>query len=244
MPHKHRIARRHSEVHRSDRAGWLRATVMGANDGILSTGALLLGVVGAGEERAMVLTAGLAGLVAGAGSMGIGEYVSVSSQRELLEASAPSPNVGSALAQLDVDANELELVYRARGMSAEEASAHATKVLRNPSGSHHRTGSPGLIDPDRHEAVGTGMKAAVSSFLFFATGALIPVLPYLFGLSGLTAVLVAAGLVGLALVVTGVIVGLLSGAPPLRRALRQLMIGYGAAAVTYLLGLLVGGGVG
>ncbi|MEI2696983.1 MAG: VIT1/CCC1 transporter family protein [Microthrixaceae bacterium] len=86
MPHNQRVARRHSEVHRSDRAGWLRATVMGANDGILSTGALLLGVVGAGEARAMVLTAGLAGLVAGAGSMGIGEYVSVSSQRDAEEA--------------------------------------------------------------------------------------------------------------------------------------------------------------
>ncbi len=225
-------------------SGSFRAAVFGANDGLVSNLALILGVSASGVSSHAVLVTGLAGLLAGALSMGAGEYVSVSSQRELLEASAPSPNVGSALAQLDVDANELELVYRARGMSAEEASAHATKVLRNPSGAHHRTGSPGLADPDRHEAVGTGMKAAVSSFLFFATGALIPVLPYLFGLRGMTAIVVAAVLVGLALLATGVIVGLLSGAPPLRRALRQLMIGYGAAAVTYLLGLLVGGGVG
>ena len=94
------------------------------------------------------------------------------------------------------------------------------------------------------QAIGTGLGAAVSSFLFFATGALIPVLPYLFGLTGTTAVITAAALVGIALLATGVVVGLLSGAPPLRRALRQLMIGYGAAAVTYLLGLLVGGGLG
>ena len=88
------------------------------------------------------------------------------------------------------------------------------------------------------------MRAAVSSFMFFASGALIPVLPYLFGLTGITAVVVSAVLVGLALLTTGMIVGLLSGGPPLRRALRQLMIGYGAAAVTYLLGLLFGTAVG
>ncbi|HOB49877.1 MAG TPA: VIT1/CCC1 family protein [Mycobacterium sp.] len=221
-------------------SGSFRAAVFGANDGLVSNLALILGVSASGVSSHTVLVTGLAGLLAGALSMGAGEYVSVSSQRELLEASAPSPNVGSALAQLDVNANELELVYRARGMSAEEASAHAARVLQNPAGGHHRT----TVDPDRHEAVGTGLKAAVSSFLFFAAGALIPVLPYLFGLSGMTAVLVAAVLVGATLLATGVIVGLLSGAPPLRRALRQLMIGYGAAAATYLLGLLVGGGLG
>jgi len=90
----------------------------------------------------------------------------------------------------------------------------------------------------------TGLGAAASSFCFFASGALVPVLPYLFGLQGLTAVIVAAVLVGAALLSTGVVVGLLSGGPPLRRALRQLMIGYGAASVTYLLGLLFGAGMG
>jgi VIT1/CCC1 family predicted Fe2+/Mn2+ transporter len=93
---------------------------------------------------------------------------------------------------------------------------------------------------DEHEAVGTAWSAAISSFCFFASGALIPVLPYLFGLQGTTAVVVAAVLVGIVLLATGAIVGLLSGGPPLRRALRQLGIGYGAAAATYLLGLLFG----
>jgi VIT1/CCC1 family predicted Fe2+/Mn2+ transporter len=79
---------------------------------------------------------------------------------------------------------------------------------------------------------------------FFAVGAITPVLLYLFGLNGATAALTAAVLVGIALLGTGVIVGLLSGAPPMRRALRQLIIGYGAAGITYVLGLLVGGGVG
>jgi VIT1/CCC1 family predicted Fe2+/Mn2+ transporter len=99
-------------------------------------------------------------------------------------------------------------------------------------------------DSAEHEAIGTGLRAAVSSFSFFASGALIPVLPYLFGLQGVVALVVAVVLVGIALTGTGVIVGLLSGGPPLRRALRQLLIGYGAAAVTYLLGLLLGTGFG
>jgi len=222
-------------------SGTFRAAVFGANDGLVSNLALILGVSATGVASHTVLVTGLAGLLAGALSMGAGEYVSVSSQRELLEASAPSPNVATALTQLDVDANELELVYRARGMSAEEAAGHAAEVLRVESDVEHQT--PGE-DGDRHEAIGTGLGAAVSSFLFFATGALIPVLPYLFGLSGAAAVVTAAVLVGITLLGTGVVVGLLSGAPPLRRALRQLMIGYGAAGITWVLGLLVGGGVG
>lgn len=221
-------------------SGSFRAAVFGANDGLVSNLALILGVSASGVSSHTVLVTGLAGLLAGALSMGAGEYVSVSSQRELLEASAPSPNVGTALTQLDVDANELELVYRARGMSAEEASTHAADVLSEASGVGHDSGD-GM---EQHEAIGTGLGAAVSSFLFFATGALIPVVPYLAGMSGTAAVVAAAILVGIALLGTGVIVGLLSGAPPLRRALRQLLIGYGAAAITYLLGLLVGGGVG
>ena len=223
-------------------SGSFRAAVFGANDGLVSNLALILGVSASGVSGHAVLVTGLAGLLAGALSMGAGEYVSVSSQRELLEASTPSPHVGGALAQLDVDANELELVYRARGMTPQEASAHAARVLRDPAvGNPDESGGPAT---DAHETIGTGLKAAVASFLFFAVGALIPVLPYLFGLEGTVAVLVAAALVGVTLLGTGVIVGLLSGAPPMRRAMRQLMIGYGAAAITYLLGLLVGGGVG
>ena len=222
-------------------SGSFRAAVFGANDGLVSNLALILGVGASGVAGHTILVTGLAGLLAGALSMGAGEYVSVSSQRELLAASAPSPHLGTALAQLDVNANELELVYRARGMSAADAASHAADVLSETSAARHETAGDGM---ERHTAVGTGLGAAVSSFLFFATGALIPVLPYLFGLSGRVAMLAAAGLVGVALLSTGVIVGLLSGAPPMRRAMRQLLIGFGAAGITYVLGLLVGGGAG
>jgi VIT1/CCC1 family predicted Fe2+/Mn2+ transporter len=225
-------------------SGSFRAAVFGANDGLVSNLALVLGISASGVSNHTVLVTGLAGLLAGALSMGAGEYVSVNSQRELLEASTPDPRAGTALPQLDVDANELALVYRARGMSPPEAHAHAARVLDNRS-----SGLPGRLgaaasDTDGHEAVGTGLGAGLSSFCFFASGALVPVLPYLFGLKGILALVVAGVLVGMALLATGVIVGLLSGGPPLRRALRQLLIGYGAAAITYLLGLLFGTGLG
>jgi vacuolar iron transporter family protein len=225
-------------------SGTFRAAVFGANDGLVSNLALVLGISATGVSNHTVLATGLAGLIAGALSMGAGEYVSVSSQRELLDASTPSPDAGTALPQLDVDANELALVYRARGMAAQEAVDRAAQVLRSLGVDAADQAPLGELAADKNEAVGTGLRAAVSSFCFFASGALIPVLPYLFGLKGLVAVVVAAVLVGFALLATGVIVGLLSGGPPLGRALRQLLIGYGAAAVTYLLGLLFGTGMG
>lgn len=220
-------------------SGSFRAAVFGANDGLVSNLSLILGVGASGVATPVILLTGLAGLLAGALSMGAGEYVSVRSQRELLEASTPDPATRNALPHLDIDANELALLYRSRGMTQEEAEAHAAEVLK---GDTKQEPAPVGAEVDEHEAVGTGWGAAISSFCFFASGAIIPVLPYLLGMQGMTAVLAAAGLVGLALLSTGAIVGLLSGASPVKRGLRQLMIGYAAAAVTYLLGLLFGTG--
>jgi VIT1/CCC1 family predicted Fe2+/Mn2+ transporter len=218
-------------------SGTFRAAVFGANDGLVSNLALVIGVSASGVAQHIVLLTGIAGLLAGALSMGAGEYVSVRSQRELLEASAPDPGSNAALPDLDVDANELALVYRARGMTEAQADEHAAEVLRDHSLAITET-------TDEHEAIGTGFGAALSSFCFFASGAVVPIIPYLFGLNGIVAIAVAAVLVGLALLGTGAIVGVLSGGSPMRRALRQLGIGYGAAIVTYLLGLLFGGGAG
>lgn len=221
---------------RTQLSGTFRAAVFGANDGLVSNLALVLGIGATGAAPVVVLFTGIAGLFAGALSMAAGEYVSVKSQRELLAASRPDPGSQTALPHLDVDANELALVYRARGMNAEEATAHAREVLATL---HLDADAPPAdVDPD--ESVGSPWHAAGSSFVFFAAGALIPVLPYLFGMAGLAAVALAAGLVGAALLGTGAIVGILSGTSPLTRALRQLAIGYGAAAATYLLGLAFG----
>jgi len=225
---------------RSRVSGTFRAAVFGTNDGLVSNLALVLGVSGGGVGSSTVLLTGLAGLLAGALSMGAGEYISVRSQRELLAASIPGAGARAALPHLDVDANELALVYRARGMPAEEAERRAAMVLRG----HPMGLPPDGAGGDQHEVVGTGFGAALSSFAFFGSGAAVPVLPFLLGFEGTTAMVAAVLLVGLALLLTGATAGVLSGGPPMARALRQLAIGIGAAAVTYLLGLLFGATIG
>ncbi len=221
---------------RAHMSGTLRAAVFGANDGLVSNIALVLGVVGGGAGTTVVLLTGLSGLLAGALSMAAGEYISVSSQQELLAASAPDETTRESVPDLDVDANELALVYRARGMSAEDADRRADAVLRRaPVGP-----APGHAGSEGVEVIGSGVRAAVSSFASFGLGAIVPVLPFLVGLEGLLAVAVAAALTGGALMLTGGTVGVLSGAAPLRRALRQLSIGASAALLTFLLGLAFG----
>jgi VIT1/CCC1 family predicted Fe2+/Mn2+ transporter len=227
-------------------SGTFRAAVFGANDGLVSNLSLVLGVTGGGASTATVLLTGLAGLLSGALSMGAGEYVSVRSQRELLASSAPDmSDAHTVLPDLDLDANELALVYRARGVPVDEARRRADAVLRSDDPARAVTPDPQEpVEDDRHEVVGTGLGAALSSFAFFASGAAVPVLPFLLGLHGVTALVTAAVLVGLALMLTGATVGVLSGGPPLRRAVRQLAIGACAAAATYGLGLLFGATLG
>ena len=151
---------------RSRLSGTFRAAVFGANDGLVSNLALILGIGASGASNHAVLVAGLAGLLAGALSMGAGEYVSVRSQRELLEASAPDPRAESAVPDLDVNANELTLVYRARGMEPELAAARAAEVIAGM----HRVGSQSRrrrrdrrARGDRHRRGGPGCRASASS---------------------------------------------------------------------------------
>jgi VIT1/CCC1 family predicted Fe2+/Mn2+ transporter len=124
-------------------------------------------------------------------------------------------------------------------MTESAAEARAIRVLNS-----HQLETDSVELPDAPDTVGTAWAAAFASFCFFASGALIPVLPYIFGAHDLVAVVIAAAAVGLALLGTGAIVGVLSGASPLKRALRQLAIGFGAAGVTYVLGLLFGASLG
>jgi VIT1/CCC1 family predicted Fe2+/Mn2+ transporter len=244
---------------RNRMSGTFRAAVFGANDGLVSNLALVLGIGASGVASGTILLTGLAGLLSGALSMGAGEFVSVRSQRELLEASTPDPATARALPDLDVDANELALVYRARGMNAVDAEDRADQVLRRlaatglveDAGDHAGLGGTAAAADDTSddtsddtiddlESHGTAWGAAVSSFCFFGSGAVVPVLPYLFGMTGYGAVIVACVLVGMCLALTGAITGLLSGTSPVTRAVRQLAIGFGAAAVTYVLGNLLG----
>jgi VIT1/CCC1 family predicted Fe2+/Mn2+ transporter len=218
-------------------SGTFRAAVFGVNDGLVSNLSLVIGVAASGIPPTYVLLTGVAGLLSGALSMAAGEYVSVRSQRELLAANRPDRRVKRAVAALDAASNELALVYRSQGMTADQAQARAGEVL---------AGVRSFADPAEPppDTVGTALRAATASFLTFAAGAALPIAPYAAGLSGVAALLVAAGLVGLALLATGASVGILSGASPIRRALRQLAIGYGAAAVTYAIGALFGVSLG
>ncbi|WP_309081212.1 VIT1/CCC1 transporter family protein [Zhihengliuella sp.] len=225
-------------------SGNFRAAVFGANDGLVSNLALVMGIGATGVGSGLVLVSGIAGLLAGALSMAAGEYVSVRSQRELVTASQPTQVTLSAAPHLDLDHNELVLVYKARGMTQEAAEHRAAERMGyfacdcDPSRSFRPEAERPAEDDD--DTMGSALGASASSFCFFASGALVPILPYLFGMTGVPALVVAVVLVGIALLCTGAVVGLLSGAPPLRRALRQLAIGWGAAAVTYVLGLLFG----
>ena len=223
-------------------SGNFRAAVFGANDGLVSNLALTIGITASGASSSMVLLSGIAGLLSGALSMAAGEFVSVRSQRELLDASQPTQVTLRVAGDLDIDANELELIYRARGMDEEAAHHRALERFGyldcdcDPSLSHR-------ADEDGEEenvALGTDIGAAAASFSFFASGALVPILPYIFGLSGVWAMLLSLLFVAMALGFTGGIVGLLSGSSPMRRGLRQILIGLGAAGITYLLGLAFG----
>ena len=223
-------------------SGNFRAAVFGANDGLVSNLALTIGITASGASSSMVLLSGIAGLLAGALSMAAGEFVSVRSQRELLDASQPTQVTLRVAGDLDIDANELELIYRARGMDEEAAHHRALERFGyldcdcDPSLSH-RANEEG---EEENVALGTDIGAAAASFSFFASGALVPILPYILGLSGLWAMLLSLLFVTMALGFTGGIVGLLSGSSPMRRGLRQILIGLGAAGITYLLGLAFG----
>ena len=223
-------------------SGNFRAAVFGANDGLVSNLALTIGITASGASSSMVLLSGVAGLLAGALSMAAGEFVSVRSQRELLDASQPTQVTLRVAGDLDIDANELELIYRARGMDEEAAHHRALERFGYldcdcDSSLSHRADEEG---EEENVALGTDIGAAAASFSFFASGALVPILPYILGLSGIWAMLLSLLFVTMALGFTGGIVGLLSGSSPMRRGLRQILIGLGAAGITYLLGLAFG----
>lgn len=180
-------------------SGSFRAAVFGANDGLVSNLSLVVGMAATGVSSQVVLFSGIAGLLAGALSMGAGEFVSVRSQRELLDASQPTQVTLTAAQSLDLENNELVLVYLARGMSRDAAEHRAAERM----GAFTCDCDPSLSlrpenfeSPDDHETLGTAWGAAGSSFCFFASGAIIPILPFLFGMTGIGSLLLSCVLVG------------------------------------------------
>jgi VIT1/CCC1 family predicted Fe2+/Mn2+ transporter len=222
---------------RTRASGSLRAGVFGMNDGLVSNLALVMGMAGGHAVGATVLLAGLAGLVAGAGSMAAGEYISVKSQRELLEGDRPPSAEELAAIAAEGSVAQLELIMRLRGLDAQEASDIASRGDHEAAAAAFARAQPDMA------GLGSPVGAAVSSFLAFASGAAIPVLPFMLA-SGTAALAIAAALAGLALFVVGALISLLTHRSAIRSGMRQLAIGGLTALGTYLVGLTVGAVIG
>jgi len=210
--------------------------VFGANDGLVSNFALIMGVAGGTGDSAVILLAGIAGLVAGAGSMAAGEWVSVRSQRELYERELEVERWELA-AFPDDERDELELIYRAKGLDAAAARNLADAIMADPDVALNTLAREELgLNPGD---LGSPWTAAISSFLAFAAGALVPLLPFVFatGTAGLAA---SAAVSALALATVGATLSVFTGRAAWRSALRMVLIGGGAAVATYLIGSVVG----
>lgn len=225
---------RRREEHRSQRSGWLRAAVMGANDGLLSTASLVLGVAAGNADRSVLWLSGLAAMAAGAFSMATGEYTSVSSQRDAQEA-----DLRTEAAELkhnpDDEISELTEIYRRRGLSGELANRVAVELHEHDALAAHARDELGL-DP---EDLANPVEAAVVSFVSFLIGAVVPVLTIVL-LSPSTRMLVTAVVTLFALGALGAVAARLGGADERRAALRLVGLGALAMAVTSGIGSLVG----
>jgi VIT1/CCC1 family predicted Fe2+/Mn2+ transporter len=225
--------------HRTPGSGNLRAAVFGINDGLVSNAALILGVAGAGAAPEMVLLTGLAGLLAGAGSMAAGEYISVRTQREFYEY------------QIDLEAEELELypqeeaaelalIYEAKGIPRDEAIALATRLVADPKQALDTLAREELgLNPAE---LGSPWGAGLSSFAAFSLGAALPLLPWWFSDGAQLPFTLAVS--GTALFAIGAAISLFTGRGALRGGLRMLAIGAAAGGLTWLVGRLLGVSLG
>lgn len=225
---------KHDEGHLSHRIGLLRAMVLGANDGIISTACLILGVAAADETRSTIITAGVAGLVAGAASMAIGEYVSVSSQRD-----AEQADIAKETWELEHtpehELDELTAIYKGKGLTQELARAVAVQLTKEDALKVHMAEELGIT----HLTLARPVQASVSSAGSFSVGAAIPLLAVALASSSqriATTIVVAL----FALVALGISSAIAGGAHPLRPTFRVVFGGSVAMAFTMAIGWLVG----
>ena len=223
--------------HRTGGGNALRAAVLGANDGLVSNLSLVMGVAGAAMSERTILITGIAGLIAGAGSMALGEWLSVQSSRELYRAQLEAEEEELRTAP-EEEEEELALIYQARGLDEKQARAFAASMMGNKDTALETLAREELgIDPE--ELGGSAWEAAIASFLLFATGAIVPVLPFLFA-HGQSAAMLSVGFSTLALFGIGAAITLFTGRPVLVSGLRQVVFGLVAAALTFGIGRLVG----
>jgi vacuolar iron transporter family protein len=229
--HRHMVHR-----HRNVTGGTARATVFGISDGLVSNVALILGVAAAASERSGVLVAGVAGLLAGASSMAAGEYVSMKAQSELVERELDIER-RSLIRQPAAETRELAAIYRQRGLDHDRAQELAEAVMLDPEVALEVHAREELgVDPS---ATGNPTAAAISSFVAFAIGALIPLAPWFFG-SG-TAAIVASAMLGLLTAGTvGAVLARFTERSIVKTALRQITWAVLSCAVTWIIGTLLG----
>ncbi len=238
MPtHVEQVGARHRHA---GSGGNLRAAVFGVNDGLVSNTSLVMGVAGASGEAGMILATGVAGLLAGALSMAAGEYVSMRSQREMYEY-----QIGLEREELEEypeeEAEELALIYNARGMAMDEARTVARAMLKDPDHALDTLAREELgLNPDD---LGSPWGAAVFSFLSFTAGAVIPLAPFVFRF-GPAPLVTAAALAAVALFAVGAMLSLFTGRGAWRGGLRMLLIGTGSGIATYSIGSLLGVSLG
>jgi vacuolar iron transporter family protein len=225
-----------SHRHRDVSGGWLRPTVFGAVDGLVTNASLIAGLGGGGVTSHTIILTGAAALVAGAFSMGTGEYISVTNQNELVHAEVATERKMHARFP-DAEQAELADTFAGYGADRETATRMAAAVSRDPD-TALRVHTREELGVDPFE-LPSPVLAGISSLIAFSTGALIPLLPYLAGLSVLAA---ALGVAGVALLTGGMVVGKLTGRPVVRSGLRQLALGGVAVAVTFAVGSLIGSG--
>jgi VIT1/CCC1 family predicted Fe2+/Mn2+ transporter len=227
--------------HRAASGNSLRAAVLGANDGLVSNFSLVMGVAGAQLDNTQILITGLAGLAAGAGSMAMGEWISVMNARELF-----GRQIGIEREELaafpEEEREELALIYQAKGLSEEQAGALAGQIIASPETALDTLSREELgIDPT--ELGGSATVAAGTSFVLFAIGAVVPIVPFIF-LSGTAAAVASAALSTLGLFCIGALITLMTGRGVLFSGGRQVLIGLAAAGLTFGIGALIGGAVG
>jgi VIT1/CCC1 family predicted Fe2+/Mn2+ transporter len=226
--------------HRSSLGGNLRASVFGVNDGLISNASLVLGVAGAGATGGYVLMTGAAGLLAGALSMAAGEYVSVRTQREMYEYQIALEREEVA-EYPEEEAEELALIYQARGVGLEQAREVSRALLARPEQALDVLAREELgLNPDD---LGSPWQAATASFLSFAAGAAVPLLPFIAHGTGTRVLVATIALTAVSLVIVGMALSLFTGRDALRGALRMVLIGGGAGAVSFLVGRALGAAI-
>jgi vacuolar iron transporter family protein len=228
--------------HRAVGGNALRAAVLGANDGLVSNFSLVMGIAGASGNGSAILVAGFAGLLAGALSMALGEWLSVQSARELY-ANQIAVEAAEIAEVPQEEEEELRLIYEAKGVAPAAARELAHRIVTGDRAVAVDTLAREELGIDPEELGGSAWVAGATSFTLFAMGAIIPVIPFLF-LRGTVAILVAAGLAGLALFGIGAAITLVTGRGVLISGVRQLGFGMAAAAITFGIGSLVGGAIG